>query len=310
MDNGIACLGIQLLNTKSGIIILVLKILLGKGHEIKIPASSGGNQSLHISRVRIDSVHRGRQHGPRNQHRGKFTVYGCLHPFHRCHLVPDFHLSVCCFISVIDHPVHDSGVFALGGISGIISLYGIISAIHIFFFIGCLGCQAAARPHILIQAVFIYLESSILSIGLYDMGLLIETYFIFADQVFRRIRAVIPEIGTACLIIDIRFPRALIPADIRHKRKGDLPGIVPGKMPVCQLPVHVRGNLLHDNVCAIRKHDGMIVIIILPIPGVALQCGHIIVSPSASVAVPGNGQPVIQSGKNRQIAPGLFHSPK
>ena len=310
MNNGITCLGIQFLNTESGIKILILKILLGKRHEIKIPAISGGNQRLHISCVRVNSVHRRGKHGPRNQHRGKFAVNSGLHPFHRCHLVPDLPLSVLCFVAVVDYPVHYSGILALGGISGIISLYSIISAIHVLFFIGSLGRQAAARPHILVQTIFIYLKFPILSIGLYDVGLLIKPYLIFTNQVIRCVCAVIPEIRTACLIVDICFPCAFILADIRHIGKGYFPGIVPGKMPVSQLPVHIRRNLFHNNVCAVGKHDGMIEIIILPIPGIALQRGHITIRPSAYIAVPGNSQPVIQSGKNRQIAPGLIRSPK
>ena len=80
-----------------------------------------------------------------------------------------------------------------------------------------MGRQAAARPHILVQTIFIYLKFSILPIGLYDVGLLIKAYLIFTNQVIRCVCTVIPEIRTACLVIDICFPCAFILADIRHK---------------------------------------------------------------------------------------------
>ena len=310
MDDGITCLGIQLLNAQPGIIIFILKILLGKCHEIKIHSVSGRNQCLHISCVRINPVHGRRQHSPRHQHGGKFTVNRSLHPLHYFHTVPDLPLSVPCFISVIDHPIHYPGIFTLGCISGIILLHGIITAIHIFRFIRLLGCKAVARAYVLIQAVFEYFKSAILSIGLYNMCLFVKTNLIFSNQVFRCILTVIAEIGAACQVIDICFPCIGIPADFRHKRKRDFPGIVPVKMSVCQFPVHVCRNLVRYNIGAVRKHDGLVVIVILPIPGITLQCGHITVRPSVCIAVPGNGQSFIQSGKNGQIVSCLFLRPK
>ena len=267
---------------------------------LRLLSTFGPAYSLHTPEAVFTALKRGDAavHG-----RAKRTPFYMLLPMNiqpklmESHLVPDLPLSVLGFVAVVDYPFHYSGILALGGISGIISLYSIISAIHVLFFIGSMGRQAAARPHILVQTIFIYLKFSILPIGLYDVGLLIKAYLIFTNQVIRCVCTVIPEIRTACLIVDICFPCAFILADIRHKGKGYFPGIVPGKMPVSQLPVHIRGNLFHNDVCAVGKHDGMIKIIVLPIPGIALQRGHITIRPSVCIAVPGNSQPVIQSGK-------------
>ena len=158
-----------------------------------------------------------------------------------------------------------------------------------------------SRPYLLIQAIFKHFVITILAMCLDNMVFLIKAYLVLSYQFLWGICAIISVIGAACLIVDIRFPSVLVLTDIRNKGQCDFLWVIFIKMPVCQFLINICRCLLCYDVGPIWKHDGIIIIIILPVLGIALQRSPVTIRSTTSILIPGNGQTVIQSHKDIQI---------
>ena len=161
-----------------------------------------------------------------------------------------------------------------------------------------------SRPYLLIQAIFKHFVITILAMCLDNMSFLIKAYLVLSYQFLWGICAIISVIGAACLIVDIRFPSVPVLADIRNKRQSDFLWVIFIKMPVCQFFPHISRCLLRNHVGTVWEHDGIVIIVILPVLGITLQRSPIAISSTTSILIPGNGQTVIQSHKDIQVSRG------
>ena len=142
MENSFSRFCIHLFDPQPGAEIGIFNILLSKGNIVKIGSASWRIKRFNASRIRIDPVCGRGKNRPGYKHGSKFTVNCSAFPFHYRNLIPDLHLSVFRFISIIDNPIHDSLILTFTGIATVISLYHRIGSIHIFFFIRLWGSKA------------------------------------------------------------------------------------------------------------------------------------------------------------------------
>ena len=88
-------------------------------------------------------------------------------------------------------------------------------------------------------------------------------------------------------------PRIPAGMDLRHKGEGDLFGIIGAVMAIRQLLCVVPWELLHDHIGSIGEWDRMVKIIILSLPGVALQRCGVFVRPAIHVPIPADRQQLV-----------------
>ena len=129
----------------------------------------------------------------------------------------------------------------------------------------------------------------------------IKTDTVFTNQFLGAVTAVIAEICAANLI-KYRFTAGPVPNDLRYKRQSNLLWFPNPVMTVRQLPFQGRGHLLHYHIFTVRKHNGIVIVIVISISDTALESLYIFVAPSFGIPIPRDGELVLQSRKGLQIS--------